>query len=645
MSTSITELLDQDVTNHVSMVNMMTQLTTLMPTSKLLTTNLPAPSIRTFVPEVCWCADKENSFVHVSWPVWADLKVAALPIKMSALRARDSRTLRRGDYDVAFLALVVVCAIWIFGLCGEAPEKLFVVIEFVVVAISSSAEGSSDICADARGLATSVVEDGVPFTLSAEVPFTSGLPSINPFFSMFLMSKSLKTVSTSLPNTSCNFFNCPRYGVNTTILLALYFCCNRYLTVLNVISASKVFRLDVLTLTVVGSSEAASSVWAVLCFWSINEVGVGELSDQIRDPGSHAMLLGKDLMRLTNGLYFLFSGKTPGSLPLIHRCMPFGSRLISKAWLYLGSPFIAKVFKAPNNLRILHTDFANILTTNEAACEESRTTDLSNFMISCISVVVCKRPRTGSHWFSICNYKSKSSILHEVKVVFDESFALLWVKVFEFGCIAARNSSQLHIELCDTAKTFDFFPKSDLYLFFDFFKPILPVEPEQICQIYVYREDNNILEVLKVVVMLWLKDISTSSRIGSLMQCMHSLNPLAKVTGSLAIIRSYGRTLRVLSWILEPGHYGLKDYINIFWRVVDVESIMKTLEAALTGQYFLNHANRVIFLIQGHRENVWVSKGMSPQLSNCLKFRVESELQVCGTAALGFIVTHEFANL
>ncbi|KAH0238110.1 hypothetical protein KCV06_g516, partial [Aureobasidium melanogenum] len=375
------------------------------------------------------------------------------------------------DQDECVACLCV--EIWIFGLCGEAPEKLFVVIEFVVVAISSSAEGSSDICADARGLATSVVEDGVPFTLSAEVPFTSGLPSINPFFSMFLMSKSLKTVSTSLPNTSCNFFNCPRYGVNTTILLALYFCCNRYLTVLNVISASKVFRLDVLTLTVVGSSEAASSVWAVLCFWSINEVGVGELSDQIRDPGSHAMLLGKDLMRLTNGLYFLFSGKTPGSLPLIHRCMPFGSRLISKAWLYLGSPFIAKVFKAPNNLRILHTDFANILTTNEAACEESRTTDLSNFMISC------------SHWFSICNYKSKSSILHEVKVVFDESFALLWVKVFEFGCIAARNSSQLHIELCDTAKTFDFFPKSDLYLFFDFFKPILPVEPEQICQIYV----------------------------------------------------------------------------------------------------------------------------------------------------------------
>lgn len=44
-------------------------------------------------------SSKENSFVHVSWPVWADLKVAALPIKMSALRARDSRTLRRSGLE------------------------------------------------------------------------------------------------------------------------------------------------------------------------------------------------------------------------------------------------------------------------------------------------------------------------------------------------------------------------------------------------------------------------------------------------------------------------------------------------------------------------------------------------------------------
>jgi hypothetical protein len=32
--------------------------------------------------------------------------------------------------------------IWIFGLCGEAPEELFIVIEFVVIASGSSLVGA-----------------------------------------------------------------------------------------------------------------------------------------------------------------------------------------------------------------------------------------------------------------------------------------------------------------------------------------------------------------------------------------------------------------------------------------------------------------------------------------------------------------------
>lgn len=57
VSTSITEFINQHPTNHFSMINMMTQLAALMPTSELLTTDLCAPSIRTFLHELCRSAE------------------------------------------------------------------------------------------------------------------------------------------------------------------------------------------------------------------------------------------------------------------------------------------------------------------------------------------------------------------------------------------------------------------------------------------------------------------------------------------------------------------------------------------------------------------------------------------------------------